>query len=111
MSVFVLSNQLKTGADGRLVPKFNFSEAKKFGDIRIVLQASCNTLENPDQIVESLHDELCDFTAQDYLLPLGNPALIGWATTVATYYAGGAVTILSWDRHNKQYRPVTVELL
>lgn len=108
--VYVLSNQLKVAQDGRLVPKFNFNSARQYGEIRIVLDAPSNSIDDPNQVVETLHDNLCDFTSDDYLLPIGNPVLIGWATTVATFYSRGEITLLSWDRKNKTYQPITAEL-
>lgn len=110
-TVYVLSNQLKVATDGRLVPKFNFQSASQYGDIEIVLDAPVNnTLDDPVRVVEELHDKLCQFTTDDYLLPIGNPVLIGWATTIAAFYSRGEITLLSWDRKNKKYQPITAEL-
>ena len=48
------------------------------------------------------------FNDDDYLLLLGDPALIGAAMTVASNYNNGNVKVLKWDRIEKMYYPVTL---
>jgi len=47
---------------------------------------------------------------RDYLLLLGDPAAIGLATAIITKLNGGKFTLLKWDREQKKYYPVFVNL-
>ena len=50
--------------------------------------------------------KLKNFSDKDFLLLIGDPALIGVAVTVASDINDGKVTVLKWDRIEKMYYPV-----
>jgi N-acetyl-beta-hexosaminidase len=49
---------------------------------------------------------LRDFSDDDYLLLIGNPVFIGWATAIAAAYNEGRVNLLMWSGKEKGYREV-----
>ena len=81
--------------------------ATKYGDIEIVLPATEHMLFDTENIVEKIREKLKNFTEEDYLLLIGDPAAIG----VATYFAlktNKRCQFLKWDRQEKMYYVVEV---
>lgn len=108
--VFVLQNQHTLSSDrGRLVPKFDISSAAHYGEMIYLLSPSANPF-NPDPIVSELREKLATFSDEDYLLLIGNPAIIGWATAICADFNDGVVTLLQWNGIEKHYRPIRAEL-
>jgi hypothetical protein len=60
--------------------------------------------------LEHLRDKLACFCDQDFLVPVGNPALIGMATLVAADMNEGRVRMLDWIRDGRRYREVTIDM-
>tara|TARA_R100001377_G_scaffold45575_1_gene26139 strand:- start:349 stop:648 length:300 start_codon:yes stop_codon:yes gene_type:complete len=85
----------------------NIISATKYGDIEIVLPATEHMLFDTENIVEKIREKLKNFTEEDYLLLIGDPAAIG----VATYFAlktNKRCQFLKWDRQEKMYYVVEV---
>jgi hypothetical protein len=57
-----------------------------------------------------LRSKLHDFGDGDYIVPLGNPAVIGMAIAVAAECNDGFVKILDWIRDESRYRLVEMDL-
>jgi hypothetical protein len=112
--VYIIANQHRYDpAVGRPVPAFDFSSAQDFGDVQDFLLSPTARPFGPNgagPIVEELHRKLSTFTAEDYLLLVGNPCLIGMATAIAANYSGGVVNLLQWHGHDRCYIPVEVDL-
>ncbi|HIK68296.1 MAG TPA: hypothetical protein EYF95_10050 [Flavobacteriales bacterium] len=60
--------------------------------------------------VSRLKKGLKDFSDSDYLLLIGDPAAIGLATAVACDINRGKFRFLKWDRQEKKYYPITVNI-
>ncbi len=60
--------------------------------------------------VSRLRKGLKDFTNGDYLLLVGDPAAIGIATAVAADLNQGKVNLLKWDRQERKYFPISVNI-
>jgi hypothetical protein len=109
--VFIVQDQQKR-QDGELVSKFDFSTAERFGELVFVLGPSARPFPPNEEIVAELHEQLQDFGPDDYLLLVGNPCLIGWATAIAAHYSGGLVQQLQFAaRPTAHYLEVAVDLL
>lgn len=106
--VFVLQRQMRKNRDtGELEPRFTHEAAREFGELRYVLSPSIKPF-NAEEALDELDAALAGFTAEDYLLLVGNPCLIGWATAVAAAKTGGPVRMLQWSRG--RYIPVESNL-
>ena len=82
---------------GRLVPRFDITDAERFGEIVTLLPHDADPNvpgDNPRRLMEALQD----FNDDDHLLAVGSPVLIGWAYTYAASYNGGRVKTLVWER-------------
>jgi hypothetical protein len=93
------------------VPVYDLTPAKEFGAV-IELLTPQATPFNPGPVVQRLHEVLQDYDPEtDWILPMGNPALIGWAIAIASEYSPqGRVRILQWVGRENAYLPTDAVL-
>lgn len=84
--------------------------ASRFGTLVFLMPAGVQFLLTPQPVIRQLRGQLRAYTEHDYLLPLGDPALIGVVTAVAADVAGGTVRILKWDKREHRYYQVVARL-
>ena len=87
-------------------PKVDIISATKYGELIPLANQTEQLHLNPSRIISQFKRKLTKFSDNDYLLLLGDPALIGVAVTVASDVNNGKVTVLKWDRIEKMYYPV-----
>ncbi len=84
---------------------FNILPAAKYGEFTLLLPKG-----QAGPTVSRLKKGLKDFSDSDYLLLIGDPAAIGLATAVACDINRGKFRFLKWDRQEKKYYPITVNI-
>lgn len=99
---------------GEIVPKFDLSSAQMFGELVYLLSPTAAPWSSASIIAE-LHEKLADYTEDDYLLLIGNPALMTWAGAIAAEHSGGVIKQLQWRRWpgapgGGKYVPVRADL-
>ena len=62
-----------------------------------------------DKVIE-LRRLLKNYTSKDFLLLSGDPAIIGLACTIASDINNGRFNLLKWDRQEKVYYPLEIDL-
>ena len=62
-----------------------------------------------DKLLPELREKLQHFDDGDYLLLVGNPALIGVVVAVASEY-NGKIQMLQWHGREKRYIPIVADL-
>ena len=62
-----------------------------------------------DKVIE-LRRLLKNYTSKDFLLLSGDPAIIGLACTIASDINSGRFNLLKWDRQEKVYYPLEINL-
>lgn len=92
---------------GVLVPKFDLTSAHVHGEIEYLLSPTAAPFRS-DSIVQELHVKLADFSDDDHLLLIGNPALIGISVAVAAFHNHGRVRLLQWSGRDQGYIPINV---
>lgn len=94
------------------VPTVNYSPAKKFGEVEIILPAG-SQFYAPDETVRVIKARLkeLDFQQGDYLLPMGSPVIMAVTAAIAARRCGGCLNILSWDKHSDGYEVATLDNL
>lgn len=113
--VFVVQEPLISrgvaGPEWRIDPK----TLEVYGEIVCVFSwgelKNQRVLEDPalvDKLIAKAREKLQGFDDKDYLVPLGNPALIAIATLVAAQANTGFVTVLDWIRNEGRYRVVEI---
>lgn len=108
--VFVVQNHLRYDTEkGELVPVHNISPAERFGKLQFILTPR-QTIARPEEVIAKMDLILRGYTDDDYLLLIGNPVLIGWATALAAAHNSGRVQLLVWSGKEKDYTPVKTRL-
>lgn len=108
MTVYVVQRQHQKNDQGELVPKFNLSPAKKYGGLKYICPHNLNPKQT-EVALEHIREAMVDFTADDHLLLIGNPVLIGLATLVAAEYSD-SINFLQWSGQLRDYIEIPTEL-
>tara|TARA_R110000822_G_scaffold270_10_gene1157 strand:- start:877 stop:1233 length:357 start_codon:yes stop_codon:yes gene_type:complete len=90
--------------------KKNIISAQDFGEIKFVLTEKTNLMWNSKETVSIIKDKLRTFNDSDFLLLIGDPAVIGICTAIAADYNYGSVKFLKWDNREFKYYPVEVQV-
>ena len=91
-------------------PKFNIMGALKYGKLKVLLKENTQIIMSPGPIIFELRRLLKNYTSQDYLLLSGDPAVILLAGMIASDINNGKVNVLKWDRQEKVYYPLEINL-
>ena len=108
--VFVIHLQVRwNAAEGRNEGMHDLSPALEFGELEFLLPPDASP-SRPEEALKTLHETLQDFRPEDYLLLIGNPCFIGWATAIAADWTDGRLRLLQWDRVARKYAAIEVDL-
>ena len=88
----------------------NIRSAEKFGDLKVVLPDNRQIVLSSGPLTFKLKHALKDFNDDDYLLLMGDPAIIALAGAVASDVNGGKFKVLKWDRDEKKYYDIEIDL-
>jgi folate-dependent tRNA-U54 methylase TrmFO/GidA len=88
----------------------NIRSAEKFGDLKVLLPDNRQIVLSSGPLTFKLRQELKDFNDNDYLLLIGDPAIIAIAGAVVSDVNGGRFKILKWDRDEKRYYDIEIDL-
>ena len=106
-TVFVVQHaQLKV--DGHW-EKRDISDAERFGSLVELLPAG-PMVRSTIHAAGTLRHKLRAFGDADYLLCMGDPALIGMACAIASQRNAGRYKLLVWDKEVRAYTPIQVDL-
>lgn len=109
--VFVVQSTHRWDDEAKmLVPKFDVGPAREYGHLVFLLGSNAAPF-NSAPVIEELKHKLSEITEQDYLLLMGNPALIGFAATIAANTLGGKLRLLQWSGKERRYLVVEGENL
>ena len=91
-------------------PKFNIMGAQKYGKLKVLLKENTQIILSPGPVIFELRRLLKNFNYNDYLLLSGDPAIIGLACTIVSDINGGRFNLLKWDRQEKVYYPLEINI-
>ncbi len=96
-------------------PGKNLIPAKQFGDFELLMencfyQIGLETKEQNKGIVKKFYERLRSYNDNDFILPIGDIALIALACTIAADINGGRYKMLKWDRQNTCYYPISIDI-
>ena len=91
-------------------PRVDIVSALKWGDLDPLASPFDQVHLNPGRIVADCRRKLRNFGDDDWLLAMGDPAIIGIAFAIASSVNHGRVNLLKWDKIEKSYYPVKVNL-
>ena len=108
--VYVIQKQMRYDERRKgLVSRFNLEPAKQYGELVFLLDTAAEPF-NPEPVLKVLRERLEPITAEDYLLLVGNPCLIGWATAIAADRTDGDVNLLQWRARERRYLAVSANV-
>jgi len=92
-------------------PGRNIVAAHKFGRLVTLLAADVQLQGDvsPD-LIDALSTRLRDYSDEDAILAMGDPALIGIVCAIAARQNDGVFALLKWDREEQTYYPVRVDV-
>lgn len=105
--VYVVQRHTKRGPSGGRVDKFDLSAAQKFGEF--VYLSEDNADPTSSDVAREMDKGLQGFCDNDYLLLIGNPALIGLAFAIASEYNNGSVNVLQWSGQDSDYKSLNIK--
>ena len=88
----------------------NVRSAEKFGDLKVMLPDNKQIVLSAGPLTFKLKQELKNFSDDDYLLLMGDPTLIGVACAVASEINRGKFKVLKWDRDEKTYYSIEMDI-
>ena len=91
-------------------PKINIIGATEFGELKVLLPENAQIILSAGPLIFKLRKALKDYTAEDYLLLTGDPAIIGVACSIVSDITNGKYNLLKWDRQERQYYPIKINL-
>ena len=106
--IYAVQDVHRKNMQGVLVPVHDVGPASRYGDVTFLLGPEAKPYD-PEEVIIQLREKLKTFGKDDYILPIGNPLFIGWATAIANHYSD-TVAMLYWNRKKKQYSIVDSDL-
>jgi hypothetical protein len=88
----------------------DITDAAAFGNLEILLPAREQVSFSTLPTVRRMLPVLSKFTDDDYLLLGGDPAGVAIAASLAAQYNRGRYKMLKWDRLERKYFPLQVDL-
>ncbi len=89
----------------------NFLPAGKFGDVQEpVFRQEEQMMYARQAMVRRLRHAFRNFKPDDYLLSVGDPALIAVAGAIVSHTTGGIWKQLKWDRQERRYYSVDIDV-
>ena len=91
-------------------PKINIMSASRYGKFKFLLPEFSQIIFSPGPLIFKLRSLLKNYRPTDYLLLTGDPAIIGVACSIASEITNGKYNLLKWDKQERQYYPITINL-
>ena len=88
----------------------NIRSAEKFGDLKVLFPDNKQIVLSAGPVAHKLRKELSTFCDDDYLLLIGDPAIIAVAGAVVSEANRGRFKVLKWDRDEKKYYDIEIDL-
>jgi ribosomal protein L37AE/L43A len=90
-------------------PRDSLTEAAVYGDMDVLHRGNKVGLDTAN-IVQRFRHALRNFDDEDFILPTGDPVLIGIAIALAAKANRGKVNVLKWNRETRSYIKTELEL-
>lgn len=81
---------------------FNFLKAAKYGELITIFDHVITPTFMQGKAGDELYEKLCEINPDDYLIPVGPPALIALAGHIWLTYVD-YLKILTWDKQINDY--------
>jgi len=92
------------------MPNHDIAAAMKYGEMVVLLDPNTQIAFSTIPTVRTLRRKLREYKDGDFLLLTGDPVAIGLACSIAAFYNSGRFTALKWDRRERMYIPVKIDI-
>lgn len=107
--VYISQDNSRRSPDGEMVRVFDFTPAAMYGELVTLLPAH-PIPHDTSSIIDDLRAALIDYSDGDFILPSGDPVAMGLAMMVAAEMNDGRVTVLRWNKLERGYFPVKINM-
>ena len=91
-------------------PYISVLSANEYGKIVTLFESGTQIMFSTQPAIRKLKRKLRNFNDEDHLLMMGDPAAMGIACCVASEMNRGKFKILKWDKMQKRYYSVQINL-
>ena len=91
-------------------PKINIVGAAEYGEIKFLLPELSQIMWSPGPLIYKLRSLLKNYTPNDSLLLVGDPAIIGVACSIVSDITNGKYKLIKWDKQERRYYPIEINL-
>ena len=91
-------------------PKINITGALEYGELKFLLPELSQLMWSPGPLIFELRKKLKNYTPEDYLLLVGDPAIIGVACSIVSDITNGKYKFIKWDKQERTYYPIAINL-
>lgn len=88
----------------------NITPAMEYGDIEVILPPNAQITFSPVPTVNRIRRALSKFNDNDYLLFIGDPVSISVISAMAAARNHGRYKCLKWDKLDRRYIPIQIDL-
>ena len=88
----------------------NILSASKYGHFVFCLEEYSQILFSPQPFVNKMKKNLKDIREKDYILCMGDPAIISVSSALVGDFTRGKINMLKWDKQEKRYYPLSFNL-
>lgn len=92
------------------MPNHDIASAMSYGKMEVLLPSNTQIAFSTVPAIRRLRNKLREYGDSDFLLLTGDPVAIGLACSIAALYNAGRYTALKWDRREKVYIPVRIDI-
>ena len=107
--VYVVQNVMRKHPDGT-IRALDYTQAERFGEVIFLFDGQKQVVMSPQPTIRKIKSMLRGIKDTDYILLVGDPALIGLTTSVVSYILNGRYNMLKYDRIEKDYFPIRVDI-
>lgn len=87
----------------------DLTPASHFGEIVILLRPE-DIAKGTNHCITVMQDILCESTAEDSIVLVGDPLIMGLAFYLMVHFGDGQATALRWDKNLHRYNPEIISL-
>lgn len=91
--------------------RHNITSALNYGNIETILPPNAQVAFSVGPTMARIRRKMENFGDDDYLLFIGDPTAIGMISAYAAYKNKGRFKCLKWDKLERRYIPIQVDLL
>ena len=100
-TVYIPQETVRRNANGDFEPVYDLSPALSYGSLEVLRSSMPVGID--EDLIGLLRGKMKEFGDDDYIVAIGDPAVIAAAIMVASRINNGRVKLLRWDRRTRQY--------